>query len=340
MFEDIDFTTEDTAEIIEQCEEINQVSQHSLRGTLSLDDASRTLGSTIANILSPNSCWTGQVRQLSQQLIDEMNNIEADSMVSFADLNVNILHLGVNPFLQPAAKESLRQAIAQRGQIMRINSAYRTLAQQLMLYTQFKSGWCGISLAARPGLSDHEDGLAIDIEDYSSWRPILENYGWEWKGPRDPVHFSYRAGGTRYDISNIAVRAFQRLWNKYNPDDKIAEDGNYGPATDLRLKKSPIVGFGVIAPTVPTTPSPQPETPSGRILRLSQPRMQGEDVRQLQEALLKANISVEVDGVFGRNTDRAVKQFQQQNGLQVDGVVGEATRFKLGLSNTAIAIAI
>ncbi len=59
--------------------------------------------------------------------------------------------------------------------------------------------------------------------------------------------------------------------------------------------------------------------------------MQGEDVRQVQEAPIAAGINVSADGVFGKDTDRAVRQFQQQKGLTADGVVGVQTRKELGL---------
>ena len=39
-----------------------------------------------------------------------------------------------------------------------------------------------------------------------------------------------------------------------------------------------------------------------------------------------------VDGVFGTSTQEAVKYFQRQNGLTVDGVVGSATARALGLT--------
>jgi len=39
------------------------------------------------------------------------------------------------------------------------------------------------------------------------------------------------------------VLAFQKLWNRNNPGDKIGEDGAYGPQTEARLKKSPATGF-------------------------------------------------------------------------------------------------
>jgi lysozyme len=66
--------------------------------------------------------------------------------------------------------------------------------------------------------------------------------------------------------------------------------------------------------------------PEVRVLTLTEPIMQGEDVRQVQEAPIAAGINVSADGVFGKDTDRAVRQFQQQKGLTADGVVGVQTR--------------
>lgn len=69
-----------------------------------------------------------------------------------------------------------------------------------------------------------------------------------------------------------------------------------------------------------------------RTLRLIDPLMQGEDVRQVQEALKKTGITVKADGFFGKDTDKAVKQFQEQRSMTlVDGIVGAATRKALGL---------
>ncbi|GAP96278.1 glycoside hydrolase family protein [Leptolyngbya sp. NIES-2104] len=73
-------------------------------------------------------------------------------------------------------------------------------------------------------------------------------------------------------------------------------------------------------------------TKAPRTLRLTEPLMQGEDVRQVQEALVSAGIALKADSFFGKDTDKAVKQFQQQHNLEmVDGVVGAATRKALGL---------
>lgn len=68
-----------------------------------------------------------------------------------------------------------------------------------------------------------------------------------------------------------------------------------------------------------------------RLLRLANPMMQGDDVKALQQALVKAGISVGTDGVFGKGTEAAVKQFQQNHSLTADGIVGPATRSALDL---------
>ena len=54
--------------------------------------------------------------------------------------------------------------------------------------------------------------------------------------------------------------------------------------------------------------------------------LQGDDVAELQERLLALGFSPDrVDGVFGVNTEKAVRQFQRGVGLAVDGSVGPET---------------
>lgn len=66
-----------------------------------------------------------------------------------------------------------------------------------------------------------------------------------------------------------------------------------------------------------------------RVLFLTRKRMEGDDVKVLQRALGFAENAV--DGIFGPDTDRAVKAFQKKNCLKVDGKVGPATRSSLGI---------
>jgi peptidoglycan hydrolase-like protein with peptidoglycan-binding domain len=195
---------------------------------------------------------------------------------------------------------------------MHINSAYRTIAQQLLL-RRWGSG-CGYGIVAPPGRSNHQSGLALDINDHQGWKPYLERHGWRWLGPQDPPHFDYVGGGTR-DLRSTAMLAIQKLWNKNHPTEKVGEDGDYGPQTEKALNRSPAMGFEI---------APWDEKP--RVLKLSRPFMEGSDVKKLQESLQKAGITVSVDWVFGPGTDKAVKEFQQHKSLAADGIVGLKTR--------------
>jgi hypothetical protein len=50
-----------------------------------------------------------------------------------------------------------------------------------------------------------------------------------------------------------------------------------------------------------------------------------DEVRELQGALNNEGFSVDVDGLFGRDTEAAVKRLQRERGLDDDGVVGPLT---------------
>lgn len=51
----------------------------------------------------------------------------------------------------------------------------------------------------------------------------------------------------------------------------------------------------------------------------------GEDVRTLQELLNQNGYNLATDGIFGRNTEAAVRDYQNRNNLAVDGIAGPNT---------------
>ena len=57
----------------------------------------------------------------------------------------------------------------------------------------------------------------------------------------------------------------------------------------------------------------------------------GEEVKTVQRALNRFGFNLDDDGIFGGDTEAAVRQFQVRNGLDVDGIVGEDTLNALGL---------
>lgn len=265
---------------------------------------------------SNGTCSTGTVRGLSLQIIDEMNLLIPNVLVSIDDLDVSGDDATVNLFMQPKAKDALRRAIRKMGKTLRLNSAYRTVVQQHLLFSWQGSSCVGI--AAKPGLSNHEDGFAIDTPDWMEWKDALKAEGWEWFGPPDEVHFTYIGGGVRGDVGDIGVKAFQILWDKNNPADRFdLVDGLYGPETASKLDRSPAGGFS-----------------RARILKLLTPPMQGEDVRKVQQALLALGFleSDQVTGIYDAATKLAVEIFQKKEGLSVDGQVGPQTRRSLKIA--------
>lgn len=54
--------------------------------------------------------------------------------------------------------------------------------------------------------------------------------------------------------------------------------------------------------------------------------LRGEPVRRLQ-----ARLGVDADGIFGPGTEKALRDYQQSNGLSVDGIAGPDTFSHMGL---------
>ena len=223
-----------------------------------------------------DSCTTSAVKGLGEQLVAEIQCLRPGTMERIDDVPNTTLGSAVFPYMQTPAADALRKVVKTRTVKLVINSALRTLPQQYLLYRWYKTGRCGIGLAATPGTSNHESGVAVDVNDNAGWRTGFQSNGFRWLGASDPVHYDYTAGGV--NIRGLSVKAFQRLWNRNNPNDKIDEDGAYGPATETRLAKSPIGGFpiggscpdgGVKDAGVdvdggalgPDTPNEAPETP-------------------------------------------------------------------------------
>ncbi|HSN99226.1 MAG TPA: S-layer homology domain-containing protein [Candidatus Nanopelagicales bacterium] len=199
-------------------------------------------GGTVADAASA-SCTTTSVKGLSLQIIEESNCLQPGAFEALPDLSNVTRGAAVFPYLQKPARDKLVAAIqANPSRQMTINSMLRTSAQQYLLYRWYQLGRCGISLAAKPGNSNHQGGLAIDIQEYSGWKTTLQNNGFRWLGSSDPWHYDYTGSGAKEQRS-LDTLAFQRLWNRNNPNDKISEDGSWGPNTEARMKKTPAAGF-------------------------------------------------------------------------------------------------
>lgn len=203
-----------------------------------------SIAGTPVGSFETTSCATQVVLALSKQIAEEVNCMMPGALVAFEE-SAQIVFAGgaVLPYVSEVARVDLLAAVAANGgTTLKVTSAFRTVVQQYLLNRWYQLGRCGIPAAAEPGRSNHESGRALDVSNYSAWISVLGAHGWAHDVPGDPVHFDHTSSP---DIRGADVLAFQRLWNRNAPDDPIAEDGNYGPATEARVKVAPAEGFGI-----------------------------------------------------------------------------------------------
>ncbi len=197
------------------------------------------------------ACSTAVVLELSRQIAAEVDCLDPGQLVAFPEGNGLAFTGGaILPYVSEAARADLLAAVAAGGGLtLELTSAYRTVAQQYLLYRWYQLGRCGIPIAAAPGASNHESGRAIDVRNWSAWVTLLGDHGWSHDVPGDDVHFDHAASP---DLRGTDVLAFQRLWNRNQPGQAIAEDGVWGPMTELAMRMAPAEGFAVGASCAPT----------------------------------------------------------------------------------------
>lgn len=203
--------------------------------------ASTSQLASVGSYTGGGGCSTAVVIGLSRQIADEVACLSPGALVKLPTTSgITLSSSAVLPYFEASAKTGL-VAAAQEGSLQ-INSAFRTIAQQYLLYRWYVNGACGITAAATVGHSNHEGGRAVDLANYSSRVSIMSRHGWAHDVPGDPVHFDHTASA---DHRGLDTQAFQHLWNVNHPNDRIAEDGSYGPQTEARLKQAPATGFPI-----------------------------------------------------------------------------------------------
>ena len=131
--------------------------------------------------------------------------------------------------------------------------------------------------------------------------------------------------GIEIDVDSVFGNDTDAAVRRFQADYELEVDGIAGNVTLAKLQE--IKSQIVVAETATTSINEAATLPSS--LKLLSPNLKGERVRQLQADLDQLGINVEVDGVFGKGTETAVKKFQTRYGLLSDGVAGPATLSKL-----------
>ncbi|HEY3360102.1 MAG TPA: M15 family metallopeptidase [Polyangia bacterium] len=205
-------------------------------------------GLSVDGVAAAGGCSTAAVLPLSEQILQVMNCLRPGIVAPVPDRANLSLGPAVIPYLETPARDRLVETLdAHPGTTMDVSSMMRTVASQYLLYYWYQHGQCGIEIAATPGTSNHESGLALDVTNYATWQTALEAHDFTWYGTGDDVHYTY-AGAGAVDLRADGVTAFQRLWNHNHPADLLVVDGDYGPQTEARLRQSPQDGFPGVPP--------------------------------------------------------------------------------------------
>lgn len=108
------------------------------------------------------------------------------------------------------------------------------------------------------------------------------------------------------------------------PDGRSTTNYDNG-STSWRISQ---IGKTPSKPSQPSKPS-TPTTKLGDKMPTIQRGNKGSRVRMLQGLLLAWGYKITIDGIFGKNTAAAVRDFQSKHAKPVDGVVGKVTWNKL-----------
>lgn len=249
-------------------------------------------------------CCTGQAQGLSTQVLARL--LDKGLLVRIDHPLIHCKGKQNNPYLQPAAYADLVLAVEFRDRPLVINSCLRTVMQQYMLYQQKLRGLCGIKAASRPGQSNHQSGLSIDIEDAAGWKSCLKRFNWHYLGDYDPMHFDHKSMQAK-QLGRLQILEFQKLWNENcETGEQLNEDGVWGAKSAIAVANSPCEGFDFDA---------LKKGDSGAAVEFLQ-------------FLLKQTLELpafKVDGIFGLVTESAVKEFQLKYNLKANGIVNKET---------------
>jgi hypothetical protein len=182
-------------------------------------------------------CTTEPVLALSRQIADEVACLRSDALVKVPASDTLVFDRTVLPYFAAPAAQDLQRLSDASGQVL-VESGYRTVVQQYLLYQWYQAHRCSIPVAAHPGRSNHETGRAIDVRNAD--RSLLRAHNFRDDVPGDSVHYDHADSP---DLTGVDVLAFQRLWNRNHPEDPIAEDGDYADETERRIEHAPPQGF-------------------------------------------------------------------------------------------------
>lgn len=237
-------------------------------------------------------------------------------------------------------------ALEDKYGVIRINSAGRTEAEQQDLINRWDRGGAAnrppyLYPPARPArASNHvaDGGIAVDVYNYTSDRAKLNEFGFQWYGPSDVVHYNFTGWAGAMPAANQLTKDRQNWLNSRGWNVKV--DGIEGPATRqaYREYQAALNRMGLNAGAEDGIWGPQTQQAHDKhwhaVHNQSTGRPSSKNAGELnyadiQTALNRHGYGLAVDGIWGPKSSNALADFQRKNGLTVDRMVGPKTWDKL-----------
>lgn len=213
--------------------------------------------------------------------------------------------------------QTLRKECSNQGLKIGISECFRTVEEQNALYAQGRI-IPGIKVTNAKGTtynSMHQWGIAFDFFRNDGMGAFVDSDGFFYKVGRIGQRVGLEWGGTwtsihdkpHFQLPDWGSTARQ-LKDTYGTPDKFIRTWNHNKE-------------------VVKNPFREPDT----VLKYDAAKatVVSEEVKWLQWELRQAGYEIVVDGKFGPNTDKILKDYQKKSGLVADGISGNNTKNKL-----------
>ena len=217
--------------------------------------------------------------------------------------SVENMRSGINPTVKDTALEVIKRAYKEKIYVQ-MTSGYRSIGEQNTLYEQGRTNRSKpIVTNVRGGHSYHNYGLAVDFVILSdNGRRALWTVNEKWR-----------------QVANLAKAlgfTWGGDWSGFKDYSHLQMNGGL-TINDLLNGKRPKLISKIETSGLNTSIE----------YRLKSPYMRGANIKRIQEAVGMSK--KQIDGIYGPITEKAVKAFQKENGLVIDGIVAKETWDKL-----------
>jgi hypothetical protein len=141
----------------------------------------------------------GEVEQGSEELISSVNCKERTdtAYVKGTPSTIKVITVGGKPVSKATGHAFLKmqKAAHEAGVYLAINSGFRTMDEQKYFYNCYLTKKCNNgNLAAKPGYSNHQSGIALDLTTSTWLAKNAGKYGFVRTVPSEAWHYEYTGG--------------------------------------------------------------------------------------------------------------------------------------------------